>query len=843
MNILLNVLRQKAGNVAMLFGLLAVPILGMIGLAVDTSRAYAVKQQLQTALDAAALAGGRLYGLSTRDQVTRDYFNANWESNRYGATASELVIIPNNIAGTLTIRASATFPAIFVKFLGFETLTVAASVEAIKNETTLEVAIAIDTTGSMNSNDRSGVQKMRGARDAANLLLNILYNYQDEDDHVFVSIIPFVQNVNVGNGYTGWLANGSNAAVTWAASPYNTASWRGCMQERLDDAGVVRYDTTDETPVTQRFLPTSDHHFGPSCPQWLSNEDGMVIGTCRENGGYVYTATTAGTTGSSAPTHTTGTASDGSVTWSMARMAYPTTPGNTPFTCPRWAPGQSVTANACRFAIPCPDWSAGSTISVNECRTSNGRTYTAVNSGTTSGAVGPSHSSGSATSGGINWAFRTDLCSGSWNNGTSIVAGDCRRSTTSPFRAYVATTSGTKSNNTQATHTSGTAAVGGITWQVSNYSCFPWASGQSIAVGDCRRSGVRTYVANSSGTTSGSTAPSHTSGTSTSGGISWIYNNTYEPSDLVQNVYYAMANGTTGNIPPVESRYSTTFSDGGVNWRLHSRMWMGGQRIYATGTDHMRSNAWFFRYDPRGTGLTTGTTPPMQTSGTSTSGGISWRYQNDISAQVSAGGQYGGGYNSGCGTPIVPLTTNRLTAKATVDVLAPSNSYGGTMTSMGLIWAWRTISPNWQGLWSGVEDERPMIYTEPNNFKAVVILTDGENVFQSCSNDISCRGPVTPYGYLPDGRLGTTVSSNAVVAINSKVATICQNIRNAAAGENPIRVYAVMFDLPAGASGTRTLFENCVGDSARFFDVVDATQLEQAFQTIGVDLAQLRLSH
>ncbi len=842
MNLILRVLRHKAGNMGILFGLLLFPILGMVGLAVDTSRAYAVKQQLQSGLDAAALAGGRLYGLSSRDQVIRDYFASNWQADRFGATASPLVIVADNAAGTLTISVTATFPALFVKFLGIDNLTVAASVQAIKNETTLEVAIAIDTTGSMNSNDDSGVQKMLGARNAANLLLNILYNYQDEDDHVFVSVVPFVQNVNVGSDYSSWLATGSTDAITWATSPFSTTTWRGCMQERLDDAGVVHYDTTDETPVTQRFLPTVDHHFGPSCPQWLSNEDGMVVGTCRQNAGYVYTATTVGTTGNTAPTHTTGTGSDGGVTWSMVRTAYPSTPGNVPFNCPRWAPGQAVVANDCRFATPCPDWTTGSTISANECRTSNGRTYTAVSGGTTSGHVGPSHSSGSTTSGGINWAFRTDLCSGSWNNGTVITAGDCRRSTTSPFRTYIATTSATKSNNTQASHTSGTASVGGITWQLSNYSCFPWATGQTIAVGDCRRSGARTYVANSAGTTSGASGPTHTSGTTTSGGISWIYNNSYQPSDLVQNIYYATTNGTTGNIPPIMSRYGTDFSDGSVTWRLYNRMWMGDQRVYYTGTNNMRTNAWFMDYDPRTTGITTGTTPPTHRSGTVTTGTLQWRYQSDVTEQDTAGGQYGGGYNSGCGTPLVPLTTNRLTAKATVDALLPSNGYGGTMTSMGLIWAWRTISPNWQNLWTGVEAERPKPYNDLNNYKAVIILTDGENVFQSCNSDISCRGAVTPYGYLPDGRLGSSDSATAVTAINNKVTTICQNIRNADTDENPTRIYAVMFDLPAGASTTRTLFENCVGDPARFFNVVDAAQLEQAFQTIGVDLAQLRLS-
>lgn len=836
-----QVLQNKAGNMAIMFGLLLFPVLGMLGLAVDTSRAYAVQQQLQTALDAAALAGGRLYGLTTRDQVIQDYFDTNWQSNRYGAEASELTIVANAAEGTLTISAQATFPSIFVKFLGVDTLTVGSSVEAKKNESTLEVAIAIDTTGSMNSNDSSGHNKMQAARDAANLLLNIIFNYQDSDDHVFVSIVPFVQDVNVGSNYSSWLASGALGAVSWSTSPYSSASWRGCMQERLDGDGNVHYDTTDENPSVQKFIPTADHHFGPNCPQWTSGEDGVVVGTCRQNNGFLYMATTAGTAGTTPPTHTSGDVSDGSITWAMARSAYPTAAGYAPIECPIWQPGESVSTNDCRFSPPCPDWQAGDTISSGECRRSFGRIYTASGAGTTSGTTGPTHSSGTTASGGVNWTYRTDLCSTNWNSGQSITAGDCRRNS-STSRTYIATTSGNKSNSTQATHTSGSASVGGITWVVSSHNCWPWKSGQSIAAGDCRRNGNYTYVANSAGTTSGTTGPTHTSGTVTSGGISWIYNDTYQPSNLGQDIYYAYSNGTTGSVPPTEQHYSTTVSDGSVNWRLYRRLWMGNERIFSTGTSNLRANVWNIQYSPQGTGLTTGSVPPLQTSGTVISGGISWRYQSNSSAEVTGGGQFGGGYNSGCGTAVVPLTNNRLTAKATVDVLSPSTSYGGTMTPQGLIWGWRSISPNWQNLWSGVSADRPASYTDPNNYKAIVIMTDGDNVFQSCSGDIYCRGSMTPYGYLADGRLGTTTSSTAVSRVNDKVTEVCENIRNAAGTDNPIRLYAVMFDLPAGASSTRTLFTNCVGDSSRFFDAVDANELEQAFQTIGVDLAQLRLS-
>ena len=51
--------RDQSGNVAMLFGLLLIPLVALIGLAVDFGRVYSVTSHTQAALDAAALAAGR----------------------------------------------------------------------------------------------------------------------------------------------------------------------------------------------------------------------------------------------------------------------------------------------------------------------------------------------------------------------------------------------------------------------------------------------------------------------------------------------------------------------------------------------------------------------------------------------------------------------------------------------------------------------------------------------------------------------------------------------------------------------------------------------------------------
>jgi len=52
---------EKRGNVAVLFALMMIPVVGAIGAAVDYARMLRLKTQLQTVADAATMAGLKTY--------------------------------------------------------------------------------------------------------------------------------------------------------------------------------------------------------------------------------------------------------------------------------------------------------------------------------------------------------------------------------------------------------------------------------------------------------------------------------------------------------------------------------------------------------------------------------------------------------------------------------------------------------------------------------------------------------------------------------------------------------------------------------------------------------------
>src|ERR1700694_2955433 len=63
--------RDRAGSVGMMFGVIVIPLTAFVGLAVDYGRVYAVKSQTQSALDAAALAAGRVAQVEKTDTLNK----------------------------------------------------------------------------------------------------------------------------------------------------------------------------------------------------------------------------------------------------------------------------------------------------------------------------------------------------------------------------------------------------------------------------------------------------------------------------------------------------------------------------------------------------------------------------------------------------------------------------------------------------------------------------------------------------------------------------------------------------------------------------------------------------
>jgi Flp pilus assembly protein TadG len=190
---------ERSGNVAVTFAMATLPIIGGVGAAVDYSRANAVKASLQAALDSTALMLSREAATDSADQLQTNalkYFKANYtpaNTNDIAVSAS----YTTNGGTEITVNASVDVPTVFMGIMGYTSITVNGSSTAKWGSQRLRVALALDNTGSMAQDG-----KMTALKSATKALLDQLKAAATKDGDVYVSIIPFSKDVNVGNSKT-----------------------------------------------------------------------------------------------------------------------------------------------------------------------------------------------------------------------------------------------------------------------------------------------------------------------------------------------------------------------------------------------------------------------------------------------------------------------------------------------------------------------------------------------------------------------------------------------------------------------------------------------------------------
>ena len=193
---------DRRGAVAVFLAFAIVPLIGFIGIATDTARAYLVKSRLSSALDAAGLAGGYSFFLDTRDADIQMFFNANFPTGYMGATISGPQVTIDEESETITLTAGATIPTSFMRVFGYETMSVTADAEVTRKMKALDVVLAIDMSGSMNSSAAGGGTRIEAARVAGTELIDILSGSDASKEVLNIGLVPWNGKVNVTRNNT-----------------------------------------------------------------------------------------------------------------------------------------------------------------------------------------------------------------------------------------------------------------------------------------------------------------------------------------------------------------------------------------------------------------------------------------------------------------------------------------------------------------------------------------------------------------------------------------------------------------------------------------------------------------
>ncbi len=247
----------RAGNVAITFALASIPIVGMVGAAIDYSHANSVKAAMQSALDSTALMLHTNAASLTTSQLqaaAASYFTALF--NRPEAQNVTVTTSYTTSGGTqVVVNASASVPTYFMGILGFKTMTVSDSATAKWGQSRLLVSLVLDNTGSMSQSN-----KMTELKTATNNLLTQLQNAAATNGDVYVSIVPFVVDVNVNpsNYNANWIYWGEVPSQDPTAS--DNTSW-DANNGTCSDAGY----TTRSTCTAQGSCSISGETSQSSC--------------------------------------------------------------------------------------------------------------------------------------------------------------------------------------------------------------------------------------------------------------------------------------------------------------------------------------------------------------------------------------------------------------------------------------------------------------------------------------------------------------------------------------------------------------------------------------------------
>lgn len=229
MNALKNYLRSIAGVTAVAFAMAIPVVVGVAGMAIDVSNAYLIKQRLSHAVDAAALAAAAAAN-STADlnATVQEFFELNYPSNRIGAPYNVQVTVNGS---DIKVSATANYVTYFARVLALDEIEIIEDTIVTREIIGLEVAMVLDVTGSMNTNNNIGT-----LRTAATNFTNILLNNAAYPDSVKIGLVPFATAVNVGPYGLGRLPSGATYDTAFVRNPNNrtfnqgsSTQWWGCV--------------------------------------------------------------------------------------------------------------------------------------------------------------------------------------------------------------------------------------------------------------------------------------------------------------------------------------------------------------------------------------------------------------------------------------------------------------------------------------------------------------------------------------------------------------------------------------------------------------------------------------
>lgn len=233
MSVLLKIFSANAqGNIGLIFALFIPTLLIATGVAIDGSRLVMAHNQMQYAVDAAALNAALSIERGNKRQMRKDgevSFHTNLSSNN--ALSVTRLKIQSDRSNVVTVTAQGKLEPSFVQIFGYPRLDIAVSAKSNSGHAIgVEIVIAVDSTNSM----ASGSQWETAMSSVESILDQMKQNTGSED--FYISLVPFRDRVNIGP---------QNQHLVRGSIP---ANWEGCVEPNEEREGQYNWMLNDKRP-------------------------------------------------------------------------------------------------------------------------------------------------------------------------------------------------------------------------------------------------------------------------------------------------------------------------------------------------------------------------------------------------------------------------------------------------------------------------------------------------------------------------------------------------------------------------------------------------------------------
>lgn len=247
-------IRDERGSVIPLFAICLAAVLAAGGAAVDYTRANTARTSMQASLDAAALLLAKEASTLTPAQLAQtanSYFLLNFTNlETKGITVSPTFSTSGGV-NKISLQGAGSVETSLFRIFGQFQIPIKANAEATWGTRRLEMALALDNTGSM---AQSG--KMQALQAATHTLIDTLKAVSKKSDDVRIAIVPFTTFVNVDANkskkatwidFSDWsettsVGFESGLSTDWVNKKTGN-KWSGCVSDRTQP-----YDTQDTAP-------------------------------------------------------------------------------------------------------------------------------------------------------------------------------------------------------------------------------------------------------------------------------------------------------------------------------------------------------------------------------------------------------------------------------------------------------------------------------------------------------------------------------------------------------------------------------------------------------------------